>query len=289
MSGWIKMEKDLGDDPRVKKMALCLRNAGVTHERFTYSALVTLVVGGLYQLWRYADTHVRDDDTLDLGVDQINEIIGIQGFCEILPEEWMEILDAESVKLPGFHTHNGTEAKKKALTQKRVSKHRHSVTQERNKHKRPIVTTALPDQDQDQDQDHKKVPTEPVPLERGTDVADPDPVMKVFQHWQEVHRKPRAKLDDKRRTLIRKALKHYGDADLCQAISGYLNSPHHMGQNDQATVYDDIELMLRDSKHIDAGLKFYADPPRTDLSPKTRAIVAATENWVPPESRHAGN
>lgn len=146
-------------------------------------------------------------------------------------------------------------------------------------------------QEQEQEQkteqeQEQKVPTEPVAQKRAT---EPGPVEKVFTHWQEVHRKPRARLDDKRRAVIRKALKHYSEADLCQSISGYLNSPHHMGQNPAATVYDSIELFLRDSQHIDAGLKFYTEPPRTDLSPKTRAIVAQTEGWIPPESRHASN
>lgn len=137
---------------------------------------------------------------------------------------------------------------------------------------------------------HESVPSEPVALERATD-RQPDPVHAVFAHWQEAHRKPRAKLDEKRRALIRKALKHYSEADLCQAISGYLNSPHHMGTDPKGngTAYDSIELFLRDSQHIDAGLRFYAEPPRTDLSATTRRNVAAIADWKPPELRNAGN
>lgn len=112
-------------------------------------------------------------------------------------------------------------------------------------------------------------------------------VERVFSHWQSVWNKPRAKLDAKRRKVIREALKAYGEADVCAAITGYTFSPHHMGQNDRNTVYDDIGLFLRDSKHIDAGLRFNAAPPRTDLSQKTMRIVAQTENWVPPEMRNA--
>lgn len=126
--------------------------------------------------------------------------------------------------------------------------------------------------------------------ERSTLVeVKPDPVQLVFDHWRGVHRKPRAQLDAKRRKLIRGALGAYSEADLCQAISGYQNSPHHMGQNDKATVYDSIELMLRDAEHIDAGLRFHAEPPRTDLSEKTRRAVAATADWEPPEMRRAAN
>lgn len=108
----------------------------------------------------------------------------------------------------------------------------------------------------------------------------------VFDHWKQTHGHPRAQLDDKRRILIRKALKTYSEADVCASITGYLASPYHMGQNDSNTKYDGIELFLRDSKHIDAGLKFHVEPPRTDLSDKTRRIIDQTENWVPPNETH---
>jgi uncharacterized protein YdaU (DUF1376 family) len=110
-------------------------------------------------------------------------------------------------------------------------------------------------------------------------------VSTVFEHWKHVHNHPRAALTKARESLIRKALTDYSDALLCQAISGYANSPHHMGDNDRGTVYDSIELMLRDAKHIDQGLKFYSDPPRRDHSSLTRRNVDATKDWVPPEMR----
>jgi hypothetical protein len=113
-------------------------------------------------------------------------------------------------------------------------------------------------------------------------------VVRVFEHWRQVYRHPKAQLDAKRLKLIQAALRGYSEADLCQAISGYQNSPHHMGENDRATVYDGIELLLRDAAHIDAGLRFHAEPPRTDLSTTTRRNVAAVAGWQPPEVRNAG-
>lgn len=130
-----------------------------------------------------------------------------------------------------------------------------------------------------------------------SDSAEPNPTVNgkvngaiveaIFEHWKVTHDHPRAKLDKKRKALIRSALKNYEEAELCQAITGYLNSPHHMGQNDRNTVYDDISIMLRDSKHIDAGLKFYSDPPRTDLSKRGRANLQVVSEWQPPEIRNA--
>lgn len=118
-------------------------------------------------------------------------------------------------------------------------------------------------------------------------IREPGPVEKVFEHWTQTHRHPQAKLDAKRRKVIVSALKDYSEAALCQAITGYLNSPHHMGQNDRATMFDDIELFLRDAKHIDAGIKFHAQPPRADQSALTRRNVAAVADWQPPELRNA--
>lgn len=119
------------------------------------------------------------------------------------------------------------------------------------------------------------------------ELTDADSVGRVFDHWRQAHNHPRAQLDESRRKVIRHALKRYSEADLCQSLSGYLNSPHHMGENDRNTRYDDIDLLLRDASHIDAGLKFYAEPPRTDLSEKTRRIIRQTEDWEPPEVHRA--
>lgn len=125
-----------------------------------------------------------------------------------------------------------------------------------------------------------------VPTEPHSGEPETDPVFRVFEHWKQAHSHPQARLDAKRRKLIRAALDGYTEADLCQSITGYLSSPHHMGQNDRATKYDGIELLLRDAKHIDAGLAFYRDPPPTHLSKLTRKNVDATRDWVPPEMRN---
>lgn len=125
MSGWIKVEKDLRADIRVKRMAAKLIELGsVTQVRYRSTMAVTLVLGGLNQLWMHADTFAREDDSLEITAEEIDELAGIEGFAQILPADWLQILDSERVKLPGFQDHNGAEAKRKALTAKRVSKHR---------------------------------------------------------------------------------------------------------------------------------------------------------------------
>jgi hypothetical protein len=106
-------------------------------------AAISLVVGCVAALWTYADTHIREDDTLRIGPDDVDEIVGVHGFVSILPSEWLEVLDRETVKLPGFHGHNGTSAKSRALTAKRVAKHRERVTLESFKVERECNGEAL--------------------------------------------------------------------------------------------------------------------------------------------------
>ena len=127
----------------------------------------------------------------------------------------------------------------------------------------------------------KKVPSEPM-----SDAKPPDDVQTVFEHWRSTWNHPRTPLTPERQALIRRALKHFSAADLCESISGYRNSPHHTGQNDRSTVYDSIELLLRDAKRIDAGLRFARAPPQL-TSPTTQHNVTVLQQWRPPEERNA--
>lgn len=123
-----------------------------------------------------------------------------------------------------------------------------------------------------------------LPSEALSDAKPPDEVARVFEHWRKVWNHPSAALDPKRRATIRKALAGYSADDLCESISGYLNSGHHIGQNDRNTVYDGLHVLLRDADHIDAGLRFARDPPV--LSSKlTQHNVAVLQAWRPPEMR----
>ena len=85
----------------------------------------------------------------------------------------------------------------------------------------------------------------------------------VFAHWQKVMGHPRAVLDAKRQRLIEARLKDgYTVEDLCNAITGCSLSPYHMGQNEQGTRYDGIDLICRDGGKVDKFLATYRNPPR---------------------------
>lgn len=82
--------------------------------------------------------------------------------------------------------------------------------------------------------------------------TDPDDVVQVFAHWQQAMASPRSLLDDKRRKLIRNALKTgYSVGQLKQAIDGCAKSAWHMGQNDRMTKYNGLDLILRNAEQID--------------------------------------
>jgi uncharacterized protein YdaU (DUF1376 family) len=141
-----------------------------------------------------------------------------------------------------------------------------------------------------------RMPSDPIrsdPIQEGTDsqsLSVPKTVAPrvatvaetVFEHWKSVWGHPRATLDAKRAKTIKAALQGYSAEDLCLSISGYLNSPHHSGQNDRNTVYDDIGLLLRDAAHIDAGLAFAARRPTLHTESTTHNI-AALRHWRPGE------
>lgn len=140
VSGWIKVEKDLETDIRVQRIVKRISVNAVTQERTPGNASVTVVIGALTRLWMFADSHARDDDTLDMTADELDEWLGVPGFAAALPEDWLAILPDGRLELPGFQEHNGVEAKSRALTQKRVERHRKKNV------KRNGVTPALPDQ-----------------------------------------------------------------------------------------------------------------------------------------------
>ncbi len=82
-------------------------------------------------------------------------------------------------------------------------------------------------------------------------------VQEVFAHWQQTFNHPRAKLDVKRKKFIRGRLKDgFSVNDLKLAITGCRASPFHMGVNDRNTVYDDLDLICRDAKHVEQFMNY---------------------------------
>jgi hypothetical protein len=172
-TGWIKFEKALITDPRVRRVA---RQLSVTLGRDGSNGGVTLVLGALVTLWAYADTHISDDDLLLIGADDIDDVVGVPGFAKALPTDWLQIIDAESVKLPGFHAHNGTLARHRAAAAKRQKRYRSTVTPKRDNRNDKPSRNPSPDQTRPNQTRSNKAATPPAqkkPVSRGSD-QDPE-------------------------------------------------------------------------------------------------------------------
>jgi len=143
---WIKMRGNLWDDPRVAR--LC----DLTDQP------EAMVIGGLYWLWSMADQHTEDGFLDGLTLRQVDRKTGIKGFGDaLIAAGWLES-DGESLRIPHFEEHNGSSAKKRIQTARRVAEHKagnaadvvlgavggESVTLETETGNAVSVTTALP-------------------------------------------------------------------------------------------------------------------------------------------------
>jgi hypothetical protein len=121
----------------------------------------------------------------------------------------------------------------------------------------------------------------------------PETVRLVFETWRKTTGKTKAKCDSKRTTRIVNALKTYPLEDVLDAVQGWQHSPHHCGHNDTGTVYNDLELLLRDAKHIEGFRDLQRDGPTPVRAGKqTRQMLAtdqALTRWATADEGVNGN
>ncbi len=110
------------------------------------------------------------------------------------------------------------------------------------------------------------------------------PVRAVFQYWQQVMDHQGAILDNKRSKAIAARLKEGHSVErLKQAIDGCKASAWHQGKNNRQTIYDDIELICRDAKHVEEFITRV-----TGKSTQQRELDAWInhDNFIEGECRH---
>jgi hypothetical protein len=288
MSGWIKLEKELREDRRFTRMvdALLSRKnesvTSVTQMRLLERNAVTQVLGGLAQLWMFADSHIREDDTLDITADEIDQLVGIEGFTKLMPSDWLEVFDANSVRLPDFQAHNGTEAKKRAVTAKRVKRHRirtavSDVTQE----KRTSVTRALPDQtrpDQTEtrpEEREERTRAVSVVIDKGTALVGG--VSAVLEVWR--RDVPECNADAFARWIVH-----------CETSGKMLGAPQRLGQAKQLAGNGDFSAQAEVVEFcISQGWKTLV--PIADVRARrdgmSRTKAPQKERWHPPDWKPA--
>jgi hypothetical protein len=111
--GWIKFDKEVIDDPRLEQAAMVLATANPLRVSNALCFYLNALRGALVTMWVYADTHIRNDDTLPISSQTLNAIVGIEGFCALIGPQWITELDGGNIKLPGYCEKNGVIARKK--------------------------------------------------------------------------------------------------------------------------------------------------------------------------------
>lgn len=130
---WLKVEAATPDKPEV----------------FAITALMgwddpDLTVGKLFRLWRWFDQHTLSGNADNVTSALLDRIVGVPGFCSAVEKVgWLVVTD-RGVELPQFDRHNGKTAKTRALTAKRVAKHKDTMPKSNDEGNGAIVTSPLP-------------------------------------------------------------------------------------------------------------------------------------------------
>ena len=109
------MDKDLEDDPRVIALADQILPGDPLG--------VNLIIGGLYRLWRYCDTHLRYD-ALQGTLHTLSRVTALPvTVLEIFPSEWLIINADGTVTFPRYSEKNALFDKdmRREQTRKRVA------------------------------------------------------------------------------------------------------------------------------------------------------------------------
>ena len=109
----------------------------------------------------------------------------------------------------------------------------------------------------------------PLNLVIESEQKEPTDVERVFAAWIEATgRHPsRTKLDSKRKSLIRKALKSHPVEDVLDAVVGWRHDPFYCGDNDRGKTFNALGLLLRDAEHIER-FRDLARKEATEMAPK---------------------
>lgn len=132
---YIRIDKDLIDDPRLVALADRLSKQFALDRALLRNTLLGVTV----TLWRYADTHIRSDNTLEISLDALAGIVGAPPeMLAALPSDWLKVRDDGQIELPEYCEKNGIAARdrRRELGRLRVQKWRekqgHDVTQKCN-------------------------------------------------------------------------------------------------------------------------------------------------------------
>jgi hypothetical protein len=237
---WIKFELATPDKPEVWEMAARL---GVDPDAVT---------GKLLRVWGWFDQHTKEGNAPSVTKSLLDRLVGVNGFCNSMIESGWMVEENETIYLPNFDRHNGKTAKQRALTAKRVAEHKQKSNEEGNGES---VTSALPREEKRREEE-----TPPCSPPAGDNAPQDDQkanrsaqAREVFDYWaSRLGKSGNIKFTaDRKRKVEARLREGYTVDELKQAVDGILNSPHHMGENEQGVVYDDLGLICRKGEKTD--------------------------------------
>ena len=211
-------------------------------------------------------------DALVLQLDLPKSVVG-PGLAELVECGTAELVD-RAVLLPKFveaqEARKSETQRKKDFREREVARRRSQIVE--------VVGALVPCLERDGTPlDSPAQPSPALLKAMSTSVVD-GPAERVFDAWRRATKKGRAVLDAKRRRIITARLAEgHTEADLLAAIDGYARSPHHQGENDRRTKYLALDLWLRDTEHVEAGMAMAPAAPST--VPATEENTAIPEGW----------
>lgn len=130
---WIKMECETPDKPEVLSLTALM---GWDDPDLT--------VGKLFRLWRWFDQHTCEGNAPGVTPALLDRVLGVTGFVTKVAEVGWLAIDSTGIRLTNFDRHNGTTAKTRALTAKRVSKHKGNSAQKAGNAEGNAASVTLP-------------------------------------------------------------------------------------------------------------------------------------------------
>jgi hypothetical protein len=103
-----------------------------------------------------------------------------------------------------------------------------------------------------------------------TNTAAPDEVKEIFEYWQAVMNKPRARAIPKAK--IKARLKNYSVQDIKQAIDGCRASAFHMGDNDGRKLYNGLDLICRNDSKLEEFMEMTKPVLAISQEPEKKSI-----------------
>lgn len=113
---WIKMRMNLQSHPKVVRILSATQS-----DKFR-------VIGGLHSVWCVFDSHSEDGVLPGYTPETMDHIIGWDGFSDaMISVGWLNFDPPETLTMPGFDSHNGASAKRRAEDSERKRRARENA------------------------------------------------------------------------------------------------------------------------------------------------------------------